>query len=292
MGKLTFKGDKRKKRKSTDKEERPEAPKKIKSDNINLDGWSTADSVEDLKGACIVLASAEDDRTTVVQVEDGKVATGDDFEVVEDTVNFFGGTEYARIHKCEPNTVKQVFTLIPVNEYEKSKLDTRRTNRFALKTSQGQYLSTTQALVHAIGDNEIFTFKRVGVRNEQYAYDETWWEICNKSGQWVLETSDGSQKLKFVDAGTVAEGAKAATETKFVIRVHSKNTVKGGQLLLGTSDVESGPELGSIIRQLYKDTNGRIEVNSALIKRLKSAISKGDVNEQIIQEKSKFISKW
>lgn len=57
--------------------------------------------------------------------------------------------------------MNQVLTLVPISEFEKSRLDTSKTNKFALKTHHNRYLSSTLALVHAIGDNEIFTFKRL-----------------------------------------------------------------------------------------------------------------------------------
>lgn len=79
---------------------------------------------------------------------------------------------------------------------------------------------------------------------------------------------------------------------RFVIRVQSKNTLKGSRILLNDTEVENTPNLNKIVRQLYKETNGKIEINGELVKRLKDAISTGDINEQVIQEKSKYLSKW
>lgn len=303
MGKLTFKGDKPKKRKRTEKEDRQEPVKKTRGENINLDGWSTASCVEDLKGPCIVLGDSNRDRNdeeeentvtgeqhVVLQVGEDTIVTGKDLEVVADTVNFFGGNEYPGIHKCEPNKVNQVLTLVPISEFEKSRLDTSKTNRFALKTHQNRYLSATLALVHAIGDNEIFTFKKVDIANDTLGCDEPWWEIRNNDTQLVLEPSGSSYRVKFVETGKISE--IDGIIDRFVIRVQSKNTLKGSRILLNDTELENGPNLNKIVRQLYKDTNGKIEINGELVKRLKDAISTGDINEQVIQEKSKYLSKW
>ncbi|CUM56532.1 uncharacterized protein AC631_01853 [Debaryomyces fabryi] len=305
MGKLTFKGDKPKKRKRTEKEDRHEPVKKTRGENVNLDGWSTASCVEDLKGPCIVLGDihkdgnvdkdkedsfAAEEQHAVLQVDEDAVTTGKDLDVVADTVNFFGGNVYPGIHKCEPNKVNQVLTLVPISEFEKSRLDTSKTNRFALKTHHNRYISTTMELVHAIGDNEIFTFKSVNVANDKLGYDEPWWEIVHDDARLVIEHSDSTYKVKFVDTGKIPETNDIID--RFVIRVQSKNTLKGSQILLNDSEVDNGPNLNKIVRQLYKDTNGKIEINDKLVKRLKDAISTGDINEQIIQEKSRYLSKW
>lgn len=300
MGKLTFKGDKPKKRKRTDGGRSQEPVKRTRGENINLDGWSSASCVEDLKGPCIVVgeapASGENENTTetptdkylVVQVNNDAIFTGSDVEVVQDTVNFFGGDDYPDIHKCEPKKVSQVLTLVPVNEYEKSRLDTTRTNRFALKTSRSQYLSATMGLVHAIGENEIFTFTKVAIPNDKLGCDEPRWEIANNELRCVLEQADSGHQVAFVKKDDVPKTA----HTQFVIRVHSKNTVKGSRILLTDTEPEDGPNVNKIVLQLYKDTKGKIEINSQLIDRLKVAISTGDINEQIIQEKSRYLSKW
>lgn len=303
MGKLTFKGDKPKKRNRIEKDDRQEPVKKTRGENINLDGWSTASCVEDLKGPCIVLGDSNRDRNdekeekaatgeqhVVLQVGEDTIATGKDLEVVADTVNFFGGNDYPGIHKCEPNKVNQVLTLVPISEFEKSRLDTSKTNRFALKTYHNRYLSSTLALVHAIGDNEIFTFKKVDIANDTLGYDEPWWEVLNNDTKLVLEPSESSYRVKFVETGKISE--IDGIIDRFVIRVQSKNTLKGSQILLNDTEVENAPSLNKIVRQLYKDTNGKIEINGELVKRLKDAISTGDINEQIIQEKSKYLSKW
>mmetsp|Transcript_5091 Transcript_5091/g.5089 ORF Transcript_5091/g.5089 Transcript_5091/m.5089 type:complete len:306 (-) Transcript_5091:74-991(-) len=305
MGKLTFKGDKPKKRKRIEKEDRQEPVKKARGENVNLDGWSTASCVEDLKGPCIVLGDIhktgnEDEDTeesfeageqhVVLQANEDAITTGKDLDIVSDTVNFFGGNVYPGIHKCEPNKVNQVLTLVPISEFEKSRLDTSRTNRFALKTRHNRYISTTMELVHAIGDNEIFTFKCVNVTNKRLGYDEPWWNIVHDDTQLVIEPSDSSYKVKFVETGKILE--TDGVISRFVIRVQSKNTLKGSQILLNNSEVDNGPNVNKIVRQLYKDTNGKIEINDKLVKRLKDAISTGDINEQIIQEKSRYLSKW
>ena len=303
MGKLTFKGDKPKKRKRTENEDRQEPVKKARGENINLDGWSTASCVEDLKGPCIVLGDSNRDRNdekeekaatgeqhVVLQVGEDTIATGKDLEVVADTVNFFGGNDYPGIHKCEPNKVNQVLTLVPISEFEKSRLDTSKTNKFALKTHHNRYLSSTLALVHAIGDNEIFTFKKVDIANDTLGCDEPWWEILNNDPQLVLEPSESSYRVKFVETGKISE--IDGIIDRFVIRVQSKNTLKGSRILLNDTEVENTPNLNKIVRQLYKETNGKIEINGELVKRLKDAISTGDINEQVIQEKSKYLSKW
>lgn len=303
MGKLTFKGDKPRKRKRIENEEIQEPIKKTRSENINLDGWSTASCMEDLKGPCIVLGdehkdgndekeenSATGEQQVVLQVEEDAIVARKGLDVVEDTVNFFGGNDYPRIQKCEPNRVNQVLTLVPISEFEKSRLDTTKTNRFALKTHHNRYLSSTMAFTHAIGDNEIFTFKKVDIANEKLGCDEPWWKILNNDTQCVLEPSSSTFNVKFVETDKISE--INGVIDRFVIRVQSKNTVKGSRILLKDAEVDNSPNLNKIIRQLYKDTNGKIQINGELVKRLKDAISTGDINEQVIQEKSRYLSKW
>lgn len=303
MGKLTFKGDKPKKRKRTGAVDCQEPVKKIKGENINLDGWSTASCVEDLKGPCMVIGEGDkDDKGAldnscaggegpwVFQTEEDGFGAGSDVDVVEDTVNFFGGNDYPTIHKCEPKMVNQVLTLVPVNEYEKSRLNTTRTNRFAMRTHNGRYMSTTMGLVHAIGDNEIFTFTKVDVTNESFGYEEPQWEISSGGKRCVLEWSVATYKMRFLEEDKIDKinGVVA----RFVVRVHSKNTIEGSRIHLNDTETDNGPNVNKIVRQLYKDTNGKIEITRDLVKRLRKAIATGDINEQVIQEKARYLSKW
>lgn len=322
MAKLTFKGDKPKRKKP---KTAPPA-----STPAFVDGWTSATELADLNGPILVLgalsgvvkALAYDDIRQGFQPSTRLDALAD-----ADCVNFFpeissqdvkedpsnvaeqreledaekSTTEppksasdhptrakpnptvwphsYPEIHRVEPTSVTQIFTVVSPGT---------KLLRYALKlgTTSSPYLSIETAsgkplLAHAIGPTELFEFTPVHTPNEAHGLTETRWIISN-----------GDHTLALQEEGFVFAKKLEVTST-LVVRAHTSNTVAGARLkMLEDESAASGDDLQRATARLYKETGGKIKVGPELVARLRAAIKKGTINEQIVDEKARLISRW
>lgn len=282
MGKLTFKGDKKKKTKkvanTTVSRQDPILPEKA---SAAIEGWSSATVCGDLKGPCIFLHGQSPPLALQYDSMTDSFLGLDNTDILssKDCTNFFESDllEYLEIDRVEPNSTSQVFSIIPINDSNKSLLSASATEKFAFK-HRDSYLSYnsngTLELVPAISKNEIFTLEPHQIPNGVF---------------WYIIASNG-HKLTYTNSTYSFHHEEG---TAFVIRVHINNTIKGSQLILESSQpTDSNTDVKKAIRTLYKETNGKIIINNDLVNRLKTASQRRELNEAIINEKSKYLSKW
>lgn len=301
MGKLTFKGDKPKKRKHKAGENEGQNDKKLRVseekgnlEKVDLEGWSSATEIADLKGPFVVLAKVDKD-IKIIEIEDGEIKLGSKVAMKENENNIFGHPNHEEIHKVEPTTARQVLTFVPIQDKEKSVLDSRGCEKFAFRTQRRTYFSSSISEVHAIGNNEVFTLKLAPLYVQEYDYQLPRWKVFNRERQLVLRINeDSSVEPTMVNVDSVDSNPTWVTD--FVIRVHTSNTVEGSYLALRMSRKDGlieDPEeqIRSLLQKLYKESGGKIKIDTALVTRLRSAISTGNINEQMIDEKSRVMSK-
>lgn len=301
MGKLTFKGDKPKKRKQKACENQVENDKRVKISEekidlgkFNLEGWCSATEIADLKGPFIILAKI-DKEIKIIEIEDGEVKLGSKVVIEEKENNLLGHLYREDIHKAEPTTVRQVLTFVPIQDKEKSVLDTKGTEKFAFRTYRRTYFSSSFSEEHAIGNNEVFSLKLTPLHVQEYNYELPRWKIFNGGNKLVLRVNENS----IVEPVMVHEDSIDSNLTyvsDFVIRVHASNTVKGARLALKMSlkdklTEDPDEQIRNLLHELDKESRGKIEIDTALVTRLRSALSNGNINEQMIEERSRVISK-
>lgn len=268
MGKLKFKSSTQKQPKKPVAKEKP-LPRIV--DPLLVDvGWSSAQGFPDLNGAAMIVVTSSPAMVLLHDLE-----ADDDISVLDskDVVNFFDAEEYPAYHRIEPNAVNQIFHLIPVDDSKhKSLVEKRTVDTFAIKFGD-QYLSFDKAskcltTSYAISDLEIFT-----LIPETRELGDVRWRIT------VQGYTLGFDK-KFVFSHD---------SQSFVIRVHTKNTVGGKQLKqLDSHETSTSSDLKRAIRQLYKETNGKIQITPELVTSLNNAMKLGKLHEQVVVEKLKY----
>lgn len=277
MGKLKFKNSKSSKpvvAKSEGPSPATRGPNPSANPPVSVDvGWSSAQSFPDLNGAAIIVVPNSSNSVVLLH----ELVPDDDVTVLDSqhVVNFFDG-EYPIYHRVEPNSVKQVFQFIPVDDSKHKSLVSKRTvDTYAIKLGD-QYLSfdkSTKSLTtsYAISDLEIFT-----LAPEEGDSGDVRWKISIQDQYLIYD-----KKFQF-----------SANPQSFVIRVHTKNTVGGKQLKqLDSQDSATSSDLKKAIRQLYKDTNGKVQITPGLITSLNKAMKSGKLNEQVIVEKLKYTTR-
>lgn len=314
MGKLKFKGDKKRLKNNKPigrgsenggaytKKDTINAAEDKQLDSDSIRGWTTAICEGDLKGPCIILprrsegaAEEEEEKEEVkcLLVANGSMGVSANLEISLDAINFFKKEVSCKVHRCEPTKVNQVLTFIPLNQFERSRLDDRGADLFALKAYNNLFLSATGPLAHAIGKHEIFTATSSLAYNSKDDFEEVLWSIRNDDHVLVCENfSTDACSLKFVNENDTADESLIS---KFVIRVQCKNTIEGSRILLNRGKelhLDEESQIGFYVRLLYKETKGRVSVDEHLIERLKEALQKGKINEQLVEEKAKISSRW
>lgn len=337
MAKLTFKGDKPKRKKTK--------PAPVVSSPTFVDGWTSATELADLNGPVLVLGSLDGVKALAYDDIQQRFEPSSRLDTLADAdcVNFFAeihpettrkpqlesgveqqepeglnedrGTDqnaptnpvetsethssaareplspqnnesssqkpasYPEIHRVEPTSVTQVFTVVSLGT---------KPGQHALKlgTTNAPYLSFDGAskravLAHAIGENELFSFTPVTIPNHTFGFSEVRWDISHGDHSLVLQEK-GFVFLK-----------KQNVSSYLVIRAHTSNTVAGARLkALESESAASGDGLQNATARLYKETGGKVKITPELVARLKDAIKKGIINEQIVDEKARLISKW
>lgn len=250
MGKLKFKGH----NKVTRPEHRTPKSATVQSPPRNVAGWLSAQELADLTGPCMVVGTNGDvkalsyDRVT-------QQFSATDVDLVQ--------AEGPAVHRSEPHSTSQVFTLVPIDDSRlQSRTKQRQVSTFALKW-RDTYVSCDLTMSHAISPRETFEVKRC---------DEHWAVTNNEK---CLGLKDG--RFAFGELGLVA------------IRVHARNTVEGRRKQLA-EDAPLGVK--QAIRQLYKDTKGKVDVSSQLVDRLKQAERDGRLHECVLEEKERYLSRW
>ncbi|CCE81498.1 Piso0_002156 [Millerozyma farinosa CBS 7064] len=309
MGKLRFKGqDKPKKRRNDSGEEKdgqgqPKKRKEIGTSGqeskpvLRLDGWGTAVTKKDFKGPCMIVANKSDPVVVAAGLDEKLYVSGELDIVPEDGVPPAGakdehtdGSKQAPIHCTEPTTVKQVFTFVPISDKQKSLLDHSASDKFALRTRDGRYLSSTGLLARAVGPQEVFSIHEA-TDEPQQDRDGPWWTVECGGRQLALQESGSGSPLDPVFIESESDRA-SGTIDRFVIRVHMSNTVAGSEMLLSNSEQTKEDDISSVVRSLYKETQGALVIDKDLIARLKKAQKIGNLNEQIIEEKAKYLTRW
>lgn len=302
MGKLTFKGDKPKRNKQKAQQQHQQLPKATSSstfptpvnDNKIPDGvqsvekgWSSTQVLQDLKGPSIILSQPDNPIALLYDdITNGLKPSSNISTLPDDQVINFFQNKYSDIHKVEPNEVSQIFKFIPIDDsIGKSLINKKVVNTFAIKLNNNQYISyknSSLGLSFTISENEIFELSPINKPDG----DVSWLIIIKKH-----KLSLSNNKYSFVPISDQdAEGSQ------FIIRVHTTNTIEGSKLKLKLIESESGnvnsQNLKKTVRLLYKETKGKIKITQDLIKRLKHAENTGNLNEVVILEKSKYLSRW
>lgn len=299
VSKLSFKGDKPKKKKVIKRVPKSFSSKPEIDPELLETSWTTATTFADLNGPVIIATyerSHDCDHLTqqpLVLTPDilGNVMVKKEVRIVEpfQTVNFESDdinplVYHAPIHRTEPGDVQQVFIAISVSFMTPGTTVNPNRTRIALKTPSDKYFSITGAgeidcKNEAIGPYQIFEFERLPEKNEG-----VWFRIWNNERRLVLRKVD--DKLKFEFKKDLDEG-----ETDlFVIRVQAKNSATGKRLLREHEESKtmgSDSLSGSIRNAIDSLQRSGIEVTQTTMKRLKDAAMKGKLNEQLLMERQK-----
>ncbi|CCE82430.1 Piso0_002156 [Millerozyma farinosa CBS 7064] len=309
MGKLRFKGqDKTKKRRNDSGEEKDtqgQQKKRKETDSsgqeskpiLRLDGWGTAVTKRDFKGPCMIVANKTDPVVVAAGLDEKLYVSGELDIVPEDGVPSAGAKdEHSNsskknpIHYTEPITIKQVFSFVPISDRQKSLLDHSASDKFALRTRDGRYLSSTGLLARAVGPQEVFSIHET-TDEPQEDREGPWWTIECEGKQLAFQKSDSDSQLDPVFIESVSDRAPGTID-RFVIRVHMSNTVAGSEMLLNNSQQAREDDISNVVRRLYQETQGALVIDKDLIARLKKAQKIGNLNEQIIEEKAKYLTRW
>lgn len=309
MGKLRFKGqDKlKRRRKEWGEEENAQGQMKKRKETrasgqeskpiLKLDGWGTAVTKRDFKGPCMIVANKSDPVAVAVGSDETLYVSGELDIVPEDGDISAGpkgehtnGLQKDPIHYTEPTTIKQVFSFVPISDKQKSLLDHSASDKFALRTRDGRYLSSTGILARAVGSQEVFSINEATGELQEHK-DGPWWTIECEGKHLVLQKSDLGEQLDPVFTEGEPDRASGTIDS-FVIRVHMLNTVAGSEMLLNNSQQAMEDDISNVVRRLYQETEGALVIDKDLIARLKKAQKIGNLNEQIIEEKAKYLTRW
>lgn len=299
VSKLSFKGDKVKKKKVVRKLSKPVSAKPDIDPTLIESSWTTATTFSDLNGPLLIATYERTERyehlTQQPQVltahELGDVSSRSNARIVDSSqsINFESDdidplVYHAAIHRTEPGDVQQVLVAVSVSFANTGADVNPNKTRLALKTPSDKYLSLTgdgdiDCKSEAIGPYQIFEFERAPLKTEG-----VWFRIWNGEKKLVI-VKDGD-KLKYQFKKLLNED-----ETDlFVIRVQAKNSATGKRLLreYEESKTAGSDSLGTSIRNALSSLQkSGIEVNQATIKRLRDAAMNGKLNEQLIMERQK-----
>ncbi|CUM65767.1 uncharacterized protein PRCAT00003415001 [Priceomyces carsonii] len=301
MGKLVFKGDKPQKKKRKVKTEDEVINRDSEEEHKSLEnatGWITSNSLNDLTGPCILLLVSDD--------KNGKIITfNPDLDCFELTKRYdivrnpyeFSETQigdYPEYHMAEPSVSTQVFIISSISAASKTLPESVGARKgiaksFSLKANT-QYFSASQttwepSISPTVSDLSLFQFTPHTKTNEKFGLGETFWTITILNGKRTLVNQEG----RLVFAPTVDVSEKDLD--KFLVRIQIKNLQKYKKFLLAQEE-EKGNDIKQILKDLYKETKGKIKITDDLVKRLKDSIKSGNLNEQLLEEKSRISSRW
>lgn len=298
VSKLSFKGDKPKKKKIVKRTSKLEPSKPDIDPSLIESSWTTAITFSDLIGPVIITTyerGQQDfdhlNQQPLVLKPDilGDVHPKTELHIVDpsETVYFENDDDiirHAAIHRTEPGDVQHVFVAVSVSFITSGSDVSPNRTKLAFKTASDKFLSLTgdgdvDCKSEAIGPYQIFELERVPITQEG-----VWFKIWNGKRKLVLKNTDGKLEYKFQD-----ESEDNGTDL-FVIRVQAKNSATGKRLLREYEESKTlgSDSLGGSIRKALDSLQkSGIEVNNATMKRLKDAAIKGKINEQLILERQK-----
>lgn len=300
VSKLSFKGDKPKRKKVVKRIPKPTSSKPEIDPALIESSWTSATTFSDINGPVLITTYERSqgyehlNQQPLVLTPDvlGAVHPKKELHVVDssqtvsfenDDINPLGF--HAAIHRTEPGDIQQVFISVSVSFATSGSNDVNpNRTKLAFKTPSDKFLSLTgdgdvDCKSEAIGPYQIFEIEREAIKDEG-----VWFRIWN--GQKRLVLTKVADKLKF----EFKEDSKDDETDLFVIRVQAKNSATGKRLLreheesktLGSDSIG-----GSIRNALDSLQKSGIEISQATIKRLRDAAIKGKLNEQLIIERQK-----
>lgn len=295
MGKLTFKGEKKKKRKALEEPtgENDINPKKPKIDILELSGWTSCISEKDLEGPCIFVSPNNEPNTLFFDADNDEVSIYQHkCKTNENAVNFLGDNEQIETnvpqsHKVEPSSVNQVFTIVPISQNKSLLKEDEGKRKFAIRNYLNKYLAVNSSsskveTTFAINDAAIFELKKEITFNGEFKINEV---------QWHILSNDGTRVICCNKNDVIISSDKTVNNNKFVIRIQMQNSSKYKLAELMKKE-EADYDVKRVIKELYEETSGKIKVTEELIRRIKRAIKEGNLNEQIIEEKELLFSRW
>ncbi|ODQ66143.1 hypothetical protein NADFUDRAFT_51410 [Nadsonia fulvescens var. elongata DSM 6958] len=300
VSKLTFKGDKPKKRKSklviasesecgssipssSSNAKRPKSDSKATSDAI--EGWSSALSSADLNGPCLISFLVDSKPYCLATSGEGDAVVSSNLDILLDDLET--ATDGAIIDSIEPNQVNQVFVFVPLKFHEQSKpllnndhrpelIDQTRPDDntpFALKSSRGKYVAVDKygaVTINstAIGPAETLRFRQV--QKSQRWHIETVWDKYFQFNERKL----GGENENQISLAIRADSTDTGFCEEFNIRIQTKNKTKDSTVVKSLDyNRISSRELEKLAARPLTDDEIRL---------LKRANREGKLNEALL----------
>ncbi|ODQ83186.1 hypothetical protein BABINDRAFT_159628 [Babjeviella inositovora NRRL Y-12698] len=298
--KLTFKGDKPKKRKRTEESASSKKAKPVPEFDRSLveQGWTTATTVSDITGPIIITRYDEgvEGAPYSIASNKGKLFFSSELDILphDQCVNFppdeVAAPYLVPIHLSEPRDTTQVFTVTQIRSLDtgkKNQLATANEISVTFRSAEGKYLSLSQqntldALAEAVGPGETFTLTKKFKSGRG-----VWWALLvnNAFKVCTLPAADDGHMLKCIkDKDGVLDD-----ENHYVIRVQTKNSVRGKQIMaeIENNDTKEDRLLDTVREAIVLLDKENIMVTNAVFKQLMAAAQEGRLNEAIIDVKTK-----